>query len=77
MKPRGVPVQLRTWLRADPEAASVLLGKVTRSTIRYLVAQVEAGAKVSARTLARPSRGMDAVRHAKAQAASAMPGIER
>jgi len=39
----STPVQLRTWLRADPEAACRLLDKVTRSTIRYLRAQVEAG----------------------------------
>jgi uroporphyrinogen decarboxylase len=45
-RPGRTPVDLRTWLRADPEAACGLLDKVTRSTIRYLRAQVEAGAQV-------------------------------
>lgn len=36
--------RFRAFLRAEPEAADLLLGKLARTTVHYLRAQVEAGA---------------------------------
>ncbi|TDD89611.1 uroporphyrinogen decarboxylase [Actinomadura darangshiensis] len=38
-------MEFRSWLRTDPALASELLGKLTEVTIRYLRAQVAAGAQ--------------------------------
>jgi uroporphyrinogen decarboxylase len=42
----GDLVAFRTWLHAQPRAATALLDLLTELTIRYLLVQVEAGAQV-------------------------------